>query len=139
MAGELAPTRAAGEAGQSATAAAGWPALTPFERRLLDQARQEAAVLLLRRTGTRVDTGLWFRQARLWLACLPDRLVLFAFGPRPFCETLPLANCGGSLYNHVTGELVLAEAGAMVARRTVRLPPEDGHLVLAQIRAKERS
>jgi len=140
MAGDLVATRAASPAlGPLSAADPAWRLLTPFERRLLDDTRQEAPVWLLRCTGTRVDTGLWFRQARLWLACLEDRLLLFAYGPRPHGETLPLAACDGSLYNHLTGELVLAEAGAMTPRRTVRLAPADAHFVLTQIRAKERS
>ena len=66
-------------------------------------------------TGTRIDTGRWFRRAPVAAALVGDRLVLSADGPRPFRRVLPAAALRQAVYNHVTGELafpVRPETGA---------------------------
>ncbi len=113
--------------------------LTLFERDMLDRVRQGRPVFLLARTGSRVDVGLWFRQARLWLACLDDTLCLFAYGPRPLVEVHLYEALAGSLVNPITGDLVLAEKEATTPRRTIRLDLPRAHRVLAHIKAMKES
>ena len=80
------------------------------------------------RTGTRVDVGDWFRQARLWIAALPGELVLFAGGKRPFVERIPGDRVSSCVYNHVTGELVLPAASPLA--RQLRLSPLEASRLL---------
>lgn len=74
------------------------------------------------RTGTRVDVGSWICRRRVWACVLEGELLLVAHGRRPYVESVPFEGLTASLYNHVTGELVLAPAeGARVTR--LRLSP----------------
>jgi len=100
-------------------------------RARLDAALGGAAVLGLWKTRTRVDTGLWFRQAPLWAACTPAELILFAEGPRPFVERAPFRQLVDSAYNVVTAAVVLAPAESLSCRE-LRLPPLEGVQLLAQ-------
>lgn len=89
-------------------------------------------VLLAARTGSRIDTGSWFRKGRLSLLCLADRLVLLSPGRRPYAQGIPFSHLRQSLYNHVTGQLVLAPA-EKAAVKSVAISPAMGYRVLAQI------
>ncbi len=103
-----------------------------YEQALLEEIRQGRDLFFLARTGTRVDVGHWFSRGALWAAAAADQLLLFAHGRRPFLETIPFSFLGQSLYNHVTGEVVLAPA--LEARtQGVRLPPVEGYQLLAQV------
>jgi hypothetical protein len=86
-------------------------------------------------TRSRVDVGWWFWSARLHAAVLGDELVLFAAGSRPFVQRTPLPAVCASLYNHVTGEVVLAPATAAAVRR-LRMAPVDGQKLLAVIKGE---
>jgi hypothetical protein len=56
-------------------------------------------------TGTRIDTGRWFRRSTVAAQVVGDRFVLTADGPRPFRRVLPVSALRRAVYNHVTGEL----------------------------------
>ena len=108
-----------------------------------DHARRFAEALfpgsgpdLLVPTWTRVDVGRWFRPARLWVALGGGELVLFAPGPRPHCQRFPLRALAGSLYNPVTGELVLKTGQKPLPGKRLaglRMPPLDAHRLLELI------
>ncbi len=90
----------------------------------------------LQPTGTRMDTGLWFRQGRVWTACTPAGLVLLAPGRRPYVQTIPFTRLQGSLYNAVTGEVLLAPAPASTVRR-LRMDPDAGRRLIEAIHMQE--
>lgn len=82
-----------------------WTAQERRVRRLLGNNGGHPATGPLILTGSRVDTGLWWRQARVWLALGENQMHWLAPGPRPLALTIPftaIQNCG---YNHVTGHL----------------------------------
>jgi len=87
-------------------------------------------------TGTRVDTGGWMGRRRIVAAAMADRLILLAAGAKPFVESIAFQKLQESLYNHVTGELVLAPAtGASL--RALDLPSLDAQRLLDMIRTQE--
>ena len=105
--------------------------MTGSERRLL-AAVGEGQAELVTQTRSRVDVGRWLIQARVWAVCLPGELALCAAGKRPFVQRVPWPDLRASLYNQVTGELVLAPvAGAQVRR--LRLPPLPAGRILLHI------
>ena len=108
--------------------------MTRDEQRLLAEAGADRTNLLIR-TGARVDTGHWFRQTRVWIACLPRELVLVAAGKHPFVTRLPCAGLRASTYNPLTGELVLTTEPGHPGRR-LRMAPLDGIRVLQRIRGE---
>jgi hypothetical protein len=85
---------------------------------------------------TAVDVGSWLGRRRVAVYALGDGLVLAAWGPRPYVERVPYEALRESLYNHVTGELVLGPAPETCVRR-LRMSPLDGYQVLAQIYCEE--
>lgn len=98
-------------------------------QRLAAEALAGRAPSLLIRSGSRVDVGEWFGGGRLWLAAGPGVLALVAAGRRPFAERRGVDEIGGSFYNGITGELVIAPATGRPWRR-VRLAPVEAHRVL---------
>ena len=83
---------------------------------------QGEKALLTLVSGTACDTGRWFRRPRLRLALTPTRLLVYAVGPRPFQESIPLDSLTGAVYNHVTGHWVLPLPKDSPAR-SLRLSP----------------
>ena len=76
-------------------------------RQLLEAETELPASLPLLPTGTRVDTGLWWRKSRVWLAPGEAEWALLAAGPEPFIQVISfdaIERCG---YNPITGELWL--------------------------------
>ncbi len=105
-------------------------------RALADDALGEAPVFLVLRTGARADTGGWLGGGRVWVFALARELLLLAAGKFPYVERIPFAALRGSVYNAVTGELVLAPAPGARVRR-LRVPPRSGYQVLSQIYFEE--
>ncbi|MBU4198437.1 MAG: hypothetical protein KKE37_01290 [Verrucomicrobia bacterium] len=106
--------------------------MTPAAQRLLADICGAAPVLILLKTGSTTDTGNWLHKGRVWAAATAEDLVLLAGGSKPFFQKAPFTHLDESLYNHVTGELVLApNRGWRLAR--VAMPPLDGYQLLAQI------
>ncbi len=70
-------------------------------------------IYALERSRTRVDVGLWWRHAPLWLILQSDAVHLVAWGrstlgPRPWLQTVPLTAVQVT-YNHVVGALVIQD------------------------------
>jgi len=95
---------------------------------LLSGRRPAVAVLC----ATRVDTGRWFIRSRVRVAVTDEELILFAPGPEPYVQRIRFADLGESLYNHVTGSLVLAPARD-VRVRSLRMPPVEARQILTRI------
>lgn len=106
------------------------------ERDLFRELCSEDRVTYLVHSQTHVDVGRWFSKGALWAAAASTELVLFAAGKRPFFEKVPYAYLGKSLYNHVTGEVILAPAES-TRTSGLRLTPEQGYQLLAQIYKEE--
>jgi hypothetical protein len=84
------------------------------------------------RTGSRLDVGSWFRKVRVLACVLPGELFLVAPGICPYIDRIPFSELQESLYNHVTGEVVLAPwEGPRI--RKLRMSPLDGSKVLEYI------
>ena len=106
--------------------------MTPAERRLLATIRETAEVMTVFQSSTRVDVGLWLVERRVWVVVTRAEVVLLAAGRRPLTQRVTFAHLYASLYNVVTGELVLApDRGYRVGQ--VKLPPLEGSQVLAQV------
>ena len=104
--------------------------MTPLEQSLLHEAIGQAEPLLLLCTDTRIDTGRWWRGSPLWLAVMPDEMVVFAVGRRRYLERIPVAGCAASFYNHATGELVIAPAESLRFRQ-LRMKPSTALRILS--------
>jgi hypothetical protein len=59
------------------------------------------------RTGTRVDTGGWWRKERLWLVAHREGLILWAPGIKPYLRRLSPEPAARVFFNPLTGCLVL--------------------------------
>jgi hypothetical protein len=133
-----------------------WPPedLAPATRELVDGLLQaDDPIVLALPTQTLVDVGHWFNSGQLWVGCTREALLLWALGKRPYRERILFSELRESLYNHVTGELMLApggvgspeearglkgvQAGVKALARHLRLDPWDGMQILAQIYATE--
>lgn len=95
--------------------------------------------LELIRTGTKIDTGRWFVSSPVWVAALPDRLVLVAEGPRNFLQQVPHVELGTSFYSEVSGELVCVPAPQLSEVRSLRMSLEQARQLLAIMRANQAS
>ena len=112
--------------------------MTAGEQRLLAAAARGETPALLLPSRTRVDVGQWFRRQRAWIACWSGRVAVFAAGPRPQTEEIPVAELDKSFYNFLTGELALAPAPTAKVRR-LKLTPVEANQILEQINRKEVS
>ena len=111
--------------------------LKPAERQWLAEIGGGPAPALLLPSGTTVDVGQWFRGGRVWVACVPGRVALFAHGGTPYRELIAVAELDQSFYNFLTGELALAPAVPTVRR--VKLSPVEAQQVLSHINRKDPS
>ena len=109
-------------------------------------------VFLVVPTRTGIDVGSWLGRSRVCACALADHLLLFAparnplallakaarlagklrLPASPYAQRIPFEQLRESTYNQVTGELVLAPATDARVRR-LKVPPLDGHRLLAQI------
>lgn len=111
--------------------AAAWAAARRDER-FLSAVTAGREVWIKGISETRLDTGGWFRGARLAFALEPGGLRLFARGRKPFTADLPFRAIADSRYNHVTGELMLAPGEELPVKR-LRLPPRTAEEMLGRI------
>lgn len=96
--------------------------MTPAEQSAYAEAAGGAEPVLVLRSRTKVDTGRWLRKSRLWLCVTGDALVLVAASKRRYAESVALAGCARTHYNHVSGVLVI-EPGEDLRFNQVALPP----------------
>ncbi|MFZ4394097.1 MAG: hypothetical protein ACOYOU_00565 [Kiritimatiellia bacterium] len=106
-----------------------WWLQTNRTQRLAAAVSADRSFAIFTRTGTSVDTGRWFLRGRVSVGVLGDELLLLAPGRRPFVVRAKRPEVSDSLYNAVTGELVLAPAVGL-PQRTVRVSPVDGYAIL---------
>lgn len=106
-----------------------WWLQTNRTQRLVETVSAGRTFAMLTRTRTTVDTGRWFLRGRLSIGVLGDELLLLAPGRRPFLVRASRPEVAESLYNAVTGELVLAPASGFQPR-SVRVSPVDGYTIL---------
>ncbi|MDX1681580.1 MAG: hypothetical protein R3336_00535 [Phycisphaeraceae bacterium] len=85
-------------------------ALSEPLRRRLERLAPDAIVREIIATGSRVDTGRWLGPAPVMLCVLEEGVALLADGPDPLAEYWPARTVADSIYNHATGELLLAPA-----------------------------
>ncbi len=111
-------------------------AMRPEEKALFEELAAGAPCFMLLCSQTKIDTGHWFRRSRVYAAVFADRLALFAWGKRPWTESVLFRHLRQSLYNHVTGEIVFAPAHGLRVGRLCLLPL-NGAQVLAQIYANK--
>ena len=83
-------------------------------------------------TRTRVDVGHWLTRGRIWALAAREELILVASGKHPFVERVAYSRLRASLYNHLTGELVLAPAETLTAKK-LGVRPLEGLQLLAQV------
>ncbi|MCH7725045.1 MAG: hypothetical protein IH991_00990 [Planctomycetes bacterium] len=88
------------------------------------------------KTQTKVDVGRWMRKSRVWAIGLTDHLALVARGRDGLAERIPYEQLRESVYNHVTGTLVLAPH-ELPTVKSLKLNPVDAHQLLAQIYFEE--
>jgi hypothetical protein len=110
--------------------------LTQAQRELLNELRGADFIFMLLKSGSTVDTGGWFGRGEVWVCALARELALFAAGRKPFLQKTPFTHLNESLYNHVTGELILAPSQGLKLARAA-MPPLDGYQMLAQIYRKQ--
>lgn len=103
--------------------------MNPLEQQLLQSETGAAEPRLRVRSGTRVDTGRWWRRSPLWLCVTDDELILLAVARRRFFARIPLRDAHASRYHHATGELVI-EPGEELPLNRFKLPPEDALPIL---------
>jgi hypothetical protein len=106
--------------------------MTPAERRLYGEVCGGEGVLAVLQSTTRTGVGLWLIERRVWVVVTRSEVILLAAGRRPLAQRVAFPHLYASLYNAVTGELVLApDRGYRVGR--IQLSPSEGNQVLAQI------
>ncbi len=103
--------------------------MNPLEQQLLQSETGAAEPRLCVRTGTRVDTGRWWRRSPVWLCVTDDELILLAVARRRLFARIPLRDAHASRYHHATGELVI-EPGEELPLNRFKLPPEDALPIL---------
>lgn len=108
------------------------PALPKRLGRLLVGAGDVGAARLAWMTRSKADVGRWLVRPHVWIAVTDTHLLLLAKGPEPLVQSAALEDVAQSVYNPVTGELVLA-GSAPPARRNLKMHPLDAQDVLNRI------
>jgi len=93
---------------------------------------QPGGVALHILTRTRVDVGSWICKRRVSAYVVERNLLLVAPGRRPHVENVPFDSLQDSLYNHVTGEVVLGPAEGVKVTR-LRMSPLEARRLLESI------
>jgi hypothetical protein len=106
--------------------------MSSSERGLFERLLGSAKPMLVYQTNSAADVGFWLWRRRLWLCATESDLLLFAAGRKPLIQKVPFIHIQSRLYNHVTGELVLAPNRKFRVSH-VELPPVEAYQVLAQV------
>jgi len=109
--------------------------MNQLEAAILKSAMGSAEPRLAVRSKTRIDAGRWWRGAPLWVCVMEDDVVVLAAARRQYIQTVPIADCQGSIYCHTTGELVI-DASEDFRFRRLAMSPVDGLSVLEAIQSK---
>lgn len=104
--------------------------MNPLEQQLLKAETGGAEPRLCLRSGTRVDTGRWWRRSPVWLCVTGDELVMLAVARRRFLARVPLRDAGASRYHPASGELVV-EPGEGLPLNRFKLPVHDALRLLS--------
>jgi hypothetical protein len=103
--------------------------VNPLEQQLLQSETGTAEPRLRVRSGTRVDTGRWWRRSPVWLCATESELIMLAVARRRFFARIALRDAHASRYHHASGELVI-EPGESLPLNQFKLPPEDALRIL---------
>ena len=103
--------------------------MNPLEQQLLQTETGGAEPRLCLCSGTRVDTGRWWRRSPVWLCITDDELILLAVARRRLFARIALRDVQASRYHHATGEIVI-EPGETLPLQRVKLPLHDALQVL---------
>lgn len=95
--------------------------MNPLEQQLLQSETGAAEPRLRVRTGTRVDTGRWWRRSPVWLCATEGELIMLAAARRRFFARIALRDIRASRYHHASGELVI-EPGEELPIHHFKLP-----------------
>ena len=106
--------------------------LPKYEEMLISEETDLTDMVAVVKTKTRLDTGRWLWNSRLWLAVTNDKIILAAVGRRRYIETVPFSECGDSYYCHATGELVLEPVETLMHKR-LKMTPANALTVLTAI------
>jgi hypothetical protein len=85
------------------------------------------------RTRTRIDTGNWLRGGRVYLGLSDQSVLLVAAGHDPYVGRAGFDQLQQSVYNPVTGALLLAPAEGLDVT-SLGMGPLDAETVLDRIR-----
>lgn len=110
------------------------PVLLEEEERLFRTLSEGKKVLCLIKTGTKVDVGLWFRRRKVWLFLTPDEIVIFTAGRWNFVERIKFDQLNETVYNHITGEIILAPYEGEV--NSLKVDPLSGYYIAEKIRGR---
>jgi hypothetical protein len=108
------------------------------EQQLLQTETGGAEPRLRIRSGTRVDTGRWWRNSPVWLCATDDELIMLAVARRRFLARVALRDARASRYHHATGELVI-EPGEALPLHRFKLPLHDALRILNLIQSASDS
>jgi hypothetical protein len=90
-------------------------------------------LLMFEPTQSRRDVGNW-RRARVWIAVTPEKIVLAAYGRRPFRQEIGTGELKESFWNEFTSEVVFVPYQAPEgAQRSVKLTQDRGFYLLGFI------
>lgn len=106
--------------------------LSAMEQMLLDQTLGSEQPVLVMPSNTRIDTGLWLRNTRLWLCVTGTKLAMFAGSRRQYSQAIEIGEAADTWYCHITGELVIAPARSLEFPR-LKMSPTDALDVLEAI------
>jgi hypothetical protein len=81
--------------------------LNSLEQQLLQAETNATEPRLCIRSGTRVDTGRWWRHSPVWLCVTEKELIMLAVARRKFFARISLKDIQASRYHHASGELVI--------------------------------
>lgn len=98
--------------------------MNPKEKQLLQDTVGHAEPRLCVRSRARIDAGRWWRRTPVWLCVVADQLVMLAVARRRYIESIPIAECSDSHYNHANGELVVEPGEALQFSRFPLRPRE---------------
>lgn len=100
---------------------------------LQELSQVEGRLVMFEPTQTAIDVGNW-RKKRVWIAATEERIILGAYGRRPYHQQIEIETIDESFWNEFTSEVVFepnpAEEGGL---RSVKLTEDRGYHLLGLI------